>query len=150
MKKHKIKEEEGLFLNEPQAVYGISDDIRIYALIEKIKNGISFHAFNNMAKKSPFKITEWAGFLHISDRTMQRYQKENKTFEAIHTEKIYEVSMLTNYGVQVFGSLDNFNQWLNAKNLAMGGLVPKTLLDNTFGIQAIKDELGRIEHGVFA
>ena len=80
----------------------------------------------------------------------RRNQKENKNFDALYTEKIYEVSMLTNYGVEVFGSIDNFNQWLSTSNVALGGIVPKTLLDSTFGIQVLKDELGRIEHGILA
>lgn len=145
-----MKAQKDIEMNEPLAFYGVSDDARIFSLIAKIKKGISFAVFDKVLKSSPFKISEWAVFLHLSDRTMQRYQKENKTFEAIHAEKIYEISMLTSYGVTVFGSLENFNSWLNAKNLAMGGIVPKTLLDSSFGIQVIKDELGRIEHGIFA
>lgn len=150
MKKYKNTSNEKLTVEEPIAVYATIDDNNVFTLINRIKKGISFNAFLKVVKNTPFKISEWAGFLHISERTMQRYQKENKNFDAIYTEKIYEVSMLTNYGVAVFGTLDNFNQWLNASNVAMGGIVPKSLLDNTFGIQALKDEIGRIEHGVLA
>ncbi len=137
-------------IEEPIAVYANFDDSSIYALIEKVKNGLSFKAFSQIAKLNPFKFSEWASFLHLSDRTMQRYQKENKTFDSIYTEKIFEVSILTKYGVEVLGSLENYNTWLNTPNIPLGNIIPKSLLDNTFGIQALKDELGRIEHGVFA
>ena len=73
MKAHKDFE-----MNEPLAFYGVSDDARIFSLIEKIKKGVSFAVFDKVLKSSPFKISEWAVFLHLSDRTMQRYQKENK------------------------------------------------------------------------
>lgn len=150
MKNYKNNSNKNLVVEEPMAVYAVADDSSIFTLIEKIKKGISFNAFSKLVKNTPFKISEWAGFLHISERTMQRYQKENKNFDALYTEKIYEVSMLTNYGVEVFGSIDNFNQWLSTSNVALGGIVPKTLLDSTFGIQVLKDELGRIEHGILA
>lgn len=150
MKKYKENNNKILVIEEPLAVYAAADDSSVFALIEKIKKGISFNAFLKLIKNTPFKISDWAGFLHISERTMQRYQKENKNFDAIYTEKIYEVSMLTNYGVQVFGSIEGFNLWLSTSNVALGGIVPKNLLDSTFGIQALKDELGRIEHGIFA
>jgi uncharacterized protein (DUF2384 family) len=50
----------------------------------------------------------------------------------------------------VFGDKERFNVWLNATNIALGNVKPKDLLDNTFGISLLKDELGRIEHGILA
>ena len=50
----------------------------------------------------------------------------------------------------VFGNIENFSQWLNSKNIALGGVKPISLLDNTFGIMLLKDQLIRIEHGVLA
>ena len=50
----------------------------------------------------------------------------------------------------MFGNKDYFNTWLNSVNLALGSLKPKQLLDSYFGIELIKDELTRIEHGVLA
>jgi len=32
----------------------------------------------------------------------------------------------------------------------MGGISPKELLDTTMGINMVHDQLGRIEHGIFA
>lgn len=138
-------------VEEPLAVYYTAQESpNLFTLIQKIKNGLSFNVFLKLVDKSPFPISEWANFLHLSERTMQRYKKENKDFDPIYAEKILEVSMLNHYGSEVLGSQQNFNTWLNTKNPALGGVVPKTLLDSTFGIQIIKEELARIEHGVFA
>jgi len=35
-------------------------------------------------------------------------------------------------------------------SVPLGGIKPKELLDTTYGINMIADELGRIEHGVLA
>jgi putative toxin-antitoxin system antitoxin component (TIGR02293 family) len=58
--------------------------------------------------------------------------------------------MLYYYGIEVFGGQERFNTWLTTKNTALGGIKPKDLLDSSFGIQMLKDELTRIEHGVLA
>ena len=81
---------------------------------------------------------------------MQRYKKEKKSFDPIYSEKILEVTLLYNLGAEVFGNKDKFNTWLETKNLALGRIKPKGLLDNTFGIGLLKDELTRIEYGTLA
>ncbi len=119
-------------------------------LINTSRQGIPFNAFTKMTEKSPFSLDDWSAFLHLSDRTMQRYKKEKKAFDPIHSEKILEITMLYNRGSEVFGTSEKFNTWLNAKSIALGGIKPKDLLDNTFGIGLLKNELTRIEHGVLA
>jgi putative toxin-antitoxin system antitoxin component (TIGR02293 family) len=115
-----------------------------------IRGGISYFQFDKVSKKIPFTLSEWSNMLHISERTIQRYQAENKSFEPLQSEKITQLTMLCNYGMQVFGSSDVFFKWLNEPSIALGGAAPKSFLDNSFGIDYIKNELGRIEHGVLA
>ena len=81
---------------------------------------------------------------------MQRYTKERKDFDPIQSEKILEVALVYKYGVEVFGNKEKFDIWLGAKNVALGNVAPKSLLDTTFGIGLLKDELTRIEHGILA
>lgn len=142
MKNYKTNEEENHkgILKEPDAVY----------LINVSRKGIDFASFNKIADKIPFMISEWCSYLHISERTMHRYKKEKKSFDTIQSERILEINYLFQKGAQVFGSYDIFGEWLDATNIALGGVKPKDLLDSTFGIGLIKDELIRIEHGVFA
>ena len=130
--------------------YKSADDKNALAIIEVVRNGISYQDFTKIAEDTPFSLAEWANYLRLSERTMQRNQKENKPFQPIQSERIVELSMLYQYGVEVFGDKDNFNIWLNAKSNALGGRAPKDLLDTNFGISMVRDELGRIEHGVLA
>lgn len=137
-------------LNEPAATYGSLGGNDIFSIIQNIRNGVRFQSFISILKQSPFSISEWSYFLHISDRTMQRYQKEDKTFDQLQSEKIYEIVLLYRMGSQVFGGSDAFNVWLHTKNITLGNVTPKELLDSSFGISLIKDELHRIEYGIFA
>ena len=88
--------------------------------------------------------------MHLSERSMQRYKAEKKTFDPIHSEKILEIAFLYQRGVEVFGHSENFHTWLNTKSVALGGVPPQELMDTTFGINLLNDELTRIEHGVLA
>ncbi len=130
--------------------YSSVDDRDILQLISTIRQGIKYALFISLAEKSPFSLNEWSGFLHISERTMQRYKKEKKSFDPIYSEKILEVTLLYKFGADVFGSNEKFNSWLETKNIMLGGVKPKDLLDNTFGISLVKDELTRIEYGILA
>lgn len=119
-------------------------------LIYATRQGISFDYFLQILNYIPLKIAEWAKFLNLSERTMQRYKKENKRFESIYAEKILEITLLYQAGEKVFGSRIRFDEWMNIENTALGGIKPKSLLDSTFGINLIKDELIRLEHGVIS
>lgn len=128
--------------------YDSVDDRDILFLIKKSREGMKYTAFSELQKSIPLKPEDWSNVLHLSMRTLQRYKKEKIDFGPIYSERIIEVQLLFNKGHDVFGDKDNFHNWLNAKNIALGGISPVSLLDNTFGIMMLKDELTRIEHGI--
>jgi putative toxin-antitoxin system antitoxin component (TIGR02293 family) len=130
--------------------YKSEDDKDLLAIIDIVRNGISYKDFNKIVVDTPFSLTEWANYLQLSERTIQRNQKEKKSFQPIQSERIIELSMLYTYGVEVFDDKDNFDIWLNSKSISLGGRTPKDLLDTKFGICMVRDELGRIEHGILA
>lgn len=130
--------------------YNSMDDNNILSLINTTRKGISFSNFSELVQSSPFSVVEWAQFLNISTRTIQRYRKNNESFDPLHSEKIIQIVLLCRYGVEVFGTNDKFNLWLETQNVGLGQIKPKELLDTAFGINLIRDELTRIEHGILA
>ena len=159
MKKNKTclqQEKELPVVAEQMAVYNASigyssiDDKGVLSIIDSINRGISFATFEAIIKKYSFTIQNWAEFLHISNKTLSRYQKESKTFDALQSERIMQIEILHSKGEEVFGSRENFSTWLETENLALGNIIPRDLLKNSFGINLLMDELVRIEHGVLA
>ena len=130
--------------------YSNTDDKNILLLIKKSREGMKYVAFAGIQKQLPLKVSDWSNILHLSERTLQRYKKEKINLSPIYSEKVLEIKLLFNKGIEVFGDVENFSQWLNSKNIALGGVKPVSLLDNTFGIMLLKDQLTRIEHGVLA
>ena len=80
----------------------------------------------------------------------KKYFFREKKFDPIYSEKIMQIALLYQSGVNVFGDKAKFDSWLEISNVALGGAKPKSLLDSSFGISLINDELIKIEHGILA
>ena len=135
---------------DPSISYQLSDDRSLLQIISAIRDGIKYSIFADLAKLIPLSLKEWADYLHMHERTLARYKKANKTFDALYSDRIVQITMLYRTGYLVFGDRERFHTWLDTQNLALGGVQPKALLDNSMGIKMIEDELSRIEHGVLA
>ncbi|WP_299357088.1 antitoxin Xre-like helix-turn-helix domain-containing protein [Mucilaginibacter sp.] len=121
-----------------------------FDLTNMVREGVPFPYFNNLSNQIHFGLEEWSSYLHLSERTIQRYKKENKSFDPLYSERILEIELLYKKGIVVFGVADNFYTWMDTISIPLGSVKPKDLLDTGFGIEAIYDELGRIEFGVLA
>ncbi len=126
------------------------DNQDVYSLIKSTRDGVDYDTFNNLSDKFPLNNSDWSRILNVSERTMQRYKIEKKRFDSIHSERILIIMLLFKKGVEVFESTDNFLKWLNSENVSVGGVKPIDMIDNSFGVNLIKDELIRIEYGVLA
>jgi putative toxin-antitoxin system antitoxin component (TIGR02293 family) len=121
-----------------------------FQIIKKLREGITYQEFEIIVNLLPFSTFDWSLFLHISDRTLLRYKVDNKRFDATLSERIIQIFNLYEKGVTVFEDNTAFNVWLKSRNVALGGIEPFTLLDSSYGIEIINQELIRIEYGIFA
>ena len=128
----------------------LQEDAGVYEVMSVLRRGITFSDFLQIVHESLLTMQEWAEILHVDARTLQRYRVGNLTFAPLQSEKILEIKILNKLGAETFGDAVRFDTWLNAKNISLGGVRPKDLLDNAFGIALIKDELIRIQYGILA
>lgn len=120
-------------------------------VIRSIRHGLSYNLFKTIMLFSPFSEEEWADYLDISSKSLQRYKKlEDFHFKSIHSEKILEIAEVTSLGKDIFDSTEQFYAWLNTPSLVFNNLTPAELLKDSYGKSLVMDELNRIEHGVFA
>ncbi len=119
-----------------------------FYLISLARQGLGYPLFNKLAEAFAFTMHEWAGFLHISERTMQRYQKEGRAFDPVSSERIIEITLFYKQAIEVFGSREKANAWMGTEQVALGGARPKELLDSSMGIRLLQSELVRIAHGI--
>lgn len=118
-------------------------------IIFAIRAGIPYTLFDLIQNYSPFSENDWANFLGVSTKTLQRYKATSEHhFKPMHSEKIIEVAEVTKLGLEVFGNLEKFKLWLITPNYALGSLKPLELLEDSYGKELIIGELTRINHGI--
>jgi uncharacterized protein (DUF2384 family) len=93
---------------------------------------------------SRLTLAELIGIIPISIDTYKR----KTTFQPPVTEKILEIEEVYKAGLEAFG--EGFHTWMNTENTALGGIKPKRLLANSFGVRTLLNQIGRMQHGVLA
>jgi putative toxin-antitoxin system antitoxin component (TIGR02293 family) len=132
--------------------YSLLGSKRAYSdhdVLQLTRNGLSKHTLLGLAKKISITLQELANIMHISERTLQRYE-DDAIVRSEYAEKAVELARLYTRGEEVFGSMDSFKSWMKLPNHIFNNETPLELLDNSFGFDMIFNELGRIEHGIFA
>jgi hypothetical protein len=134
------------FVQEPMASYQAFAPMPFMAQ----STAFTYNKFATIAATVPFTQKEWAGILHLSDRTLQRYALSNTAFEGIYVDRILHIQQLLQLGLQTFTTSDAFYLWLKKDKNVMGQLINFQSLLTTQGIQATINQVGRILHNVYS
>ena len=110
----------------------------------------SYTEFKKIADKAPFTQSEWATLLHVSERTLQRYAKNNGVFAPINAERALQIANIVAEGKRTFGKSEMFYQWIKSNPYMLEGSLSFESLTTAHGIQMILTQLARIQHGILA
>ena len=120
-------------------------------LVQAIRAGIPYRLFVLIKDESPFSEEEWADFLSISLKSLQRYKAATDyLFKPNHSEKIFEIAEVTELGKAVFDNNEKFMLWLSTPSFALGNLKPVDLIRDSYGKEMVIGELHRIDQAIFA
>lgn len=144
---HKVAEKEIAYYRASSVPAILNDDTHF--LIDKTRKGISMHQIQQQMNKYDLTLKEMANVLNVSERTLQRYEThdllgKDASERALHLQRLYE------RGTEVFGSLSVFCEWMKTPILLYNHELPISYLDTIFAFELLEQELGRIEHGIFA
>lgn len=90
--------------------------------------------------------------LHVSaipPRTFHRRQQLDQTLSPTESDRVLRIARIAQEAERVFGSPEKSSRWLSTEHRLLGA-TPLDLLATDAGTQDVEEELGRIEHGVFA
>lgn len=132
--------------NEPTAHPPIKNNADF---IDIIRDGIPRKSIDHLMENTGLSVAEISNIIRTSDRTLRRYSPKQK-LNPEQTERIIELAKLYSRGEEVFGQMEKFKSWMNSPVMALGNKKPKEFLDTSIGIELLMNELGRIEHGIFA
>lgn len=131
-------------VNEPLAIYAPVGLKKI-----PVTTDFVYKRFQKIADKVPFTQKEWANILNLSERTLQRYAKDNLPFAAIYVDRILHIEQLINLGLQTFVSAESFYSWLKKEKIIMGNKLNFESLYSSVGIQETINQVGRILHNIY-
>ena len=122
-------------------------------LVNLVSHGLTRQALFHLANTLRLTLSEAAGIFHVSLRTLQRYkQREDSVQEVLDSavsDRMVQLADLYAYGSEVLGEAI-FLKWLQTPLRTLGGKMPKELLFSSVGIEMVKNELTRIEYGVYS
>jgi putative toxin-antitoxin system antitoxin component (TIGR02293 family) len=119
-------------------------------IVHAIREGIPYDFFKLIQEQTPFNEEDWAIFLGISTKSLQRSRaKDNFVFKPLQSEKILELAEVTTVGSTIFDSEEQFYSWLNLPSFALGNLKPIELLRDSYGKEMVLQEMIKIDQGIF-
>jgi putative toxin-antitoxin system antitoxin component (TIGR02293 family) len=147
---NKVSEPMGLYLTQSpfHSLLGSSKLSNDFDIVKLARNGFPKRVLLSLAKKISLNLQELSYILHISERTLQRYDDE-EIIKTEYAEKAVELARLYTRGGEVFGSMDKFKLWVKTPSFVFNGEAPVSMLDTSAGFDMVFKELGRIEHGIF-
>lgn len=151
MKKSTIKKEAKPYTNN-DAISKVAEPYLLAPSLNKLPAALAdfpYSKFKKIADKVPFTQSEWASILHLSERTLQRYSKDNKSFEGIYVDRILQLDKLINLGIETFEDAEAFYKWLKTSKNILGSAIGFEALYHTNGLQEVYNQLQRIQHGIY-
>ncbi|GLU52295.1 antitoxin Xre/MbcA/ParS toxin-binding domain-containing protein [Dyadobacter frigoris] len=125
--------------------HSVKNDFDLAYLAE---NGIPKVAIQHLADSAGLELKDVISLLPVTPRNLQRYEDKDLLSNVV-SDHLIALADLFSVGTRVLGK-DYFLDWMNSKILALGNVKPMQFLRTHAGIELIKTELGRIEHGIFA
>lgn len=117
-------------------------------LVPLVRAGLPYAALEAVGSRLHVTPETAATALLLPARTLARRKADGK-LDAYESERVVRLADVAARAAEVLGE-DNIARWLMEHNQALGGATPMEMLDTDLGCEAVKDILGRIEHGVFS
>lgn len=119
------------------------------AKLSAIKKGLQAKAINHLIEITGATQMDAAHILDLTEPTLRKHIKAGKELNTGLSEHILQLFELFEKGIDTFGSLEEFKNWLPQHNIGINAK-PLALLDTITGISMVKNELLRIDYGVLA
>ena len=117
--------------------------------IRAIEIGLTKINFDHLKAYTNLSLETLSELIGITPRTIQRKAGPDH-FKASISEKMLELADLYSFGYHVFGDKEKFQKWIESPIKSLDGFKPLNLIYNHYGLELVRDELGRIQYGVYS
>ena len=152
MYKNKISTSKEYMVSEPTSTYRSTPVLKNfttnddYSLVKKAREGITTDLFYAFAEtiKMPEKVL--ASVINLSPRTISNYRSQNKFLDVNYSEHLLKLINLYGLGIEIFGSVNEFNLWLE-KPFYNSNEIPMDLLSTSGGVDLVAEEIEKLAQG---
>jgi len=116
---------------------------------QKASQGISKSDFLAIVASTGLNLTQFSALLPVSKRTIEKV-KDQELLSPIVSDRVLQIASLYQFGSNVLGDTQQFQEWLQSSLIALGGKKPIDFMNNDTGISMITELLGRVAHGVYS
>jgi putative toxin-antitoxin system antitoxin component (TIGR02293 family) len=134
---------------KPAAVFRsfVAKDTSAAAKIDIIRGGVLARVVDDMVEYLGVPKHVVFALLHTPESTAHKLIKDNRHLDAAASEGVVRVADITRMAEETFGGRDGATQWLTARNLALGGQTPLSMLDTEPGAGEVRRLLNAINYG---
>lgn len=137
-------------LNEPMAVYYTPNTFLKNDVLDNLTQN-SKDLFQRLVTQTGLTIKILAeNIFEITPKTFIKYKNNETKMPSRIVELAIELSTLYELGADIFGNSDEFNRWLDKKNVFFNNNKPSNYLNTSTGIHLVFEEVKRIEFGATA
>ncbi len=136
-------------LRETTTMLGLKQVKTQLDLLPLIREGLPFASLERVSRFLEVSTLAMSASLGLAKRTVARRAQEKKLSPS-ESERLVRLSRVLAEAKHVLGSEEKARSWVLKPSRALGGMKPLLMLDADIGANAVFEELGRIEYGVFA
>ena len=113
-----------------------------------IRKGIPYAKVRLVKAALNLTDNEFADYLGISLRTLQRKRDSHKALSIPESDRLYRMAKIYALAVIVLEDEEMARKWLHRPQRGLGGRVPIQVIQTEAGAQEVEDLLEKIEFGV--
>lgn len=111
-----------------------------------VERGLPSKEIETIVRYLNFKVPEIAKAAAVSPSTVSRWKPET-SIGIPGSSQFFKIDEVIRKGVNLFGGEEEFKNWLNSPNLALGNVVPAKLITSLIGVDLVDEALDALHYG---
>lgn len=117
-----------------------------FSIVLSARKGLHTKVFYDFAEAIKMPERRLAAIMNVSARTISNYKEAQKTLEPLYGEHLLKLIALFEKGEELFGTIDEFNYWLQ-KPFWNSAERPADWLTTGGGVDFLSEELDKMAEG---
>ena len=132
--------------NSIKSKFKYLDLVGNHAIVFSARKGLKTKIFYDLAETIKMPEKNLAHIINLSARTISNYKEKRKNLEPLYSEHLLKLIALFEKGEEIFGSIDEFNYWLN-KPFWNSRQKPIHWIVTTGGVDLVMEEIDKLAQG---